>query len=105
MVSSLSSSRARLAPLATALTLTLAVTAAILVWPGGGPVPLLMASLSSTSAELLGTVGTALPLGYAFGAGMLAAVNPCGFALLPAYIGLYLGTNTQREMGRRPLAR
>lgn len=32
-----------------------------------------------------------LPLGYAFAAGMLAAVNPCGFALLPGYLGLYLG--------------
>ncbi len=32
-----------------------------------------------------------LPVGYAFGAGMVAAVNPCGFAMLPAYLSLYLG--------------
>lgn len=32
-----------------------------------------------------------LPVGYAFLAGMLAAMNPCGFAMLPAYIGYYLG--------------
>jgi len=32
-----------------------------------------------------------LPLGYAFGAGMLSTVNPCGFAMLPAYVALYLG--------------
>ncbi len=32
-----------------------------------------------------------VPLGYAFGAGMVAAVNPCGFALLPAYLAFYLG--------------
>ena len=32
-----------------------------------------------------------LPVGYAFGAGMVATVNPCGFALLPAYISFYLG--------------
>jgi len=32
-----------------------------------------------------------LPVGFAFSAGMMATVNPCGFALLPAYIGLYLG--------------
>lgn len=29
-----------------------------------------------------------LPLALAVGAGMLAAVNPCGFALLPAYLSL-----------------
>ena len=37
-----------------------------------------------------GLVAT-LPVGYAFGAGMIAAVNPCGFAMLPAYLSLYLG--------------
>lgn len=31
-----------------------------------------------------------IPLGFAFGAGMLAAFNPCGFALLPAYLSLHL---------------
>lgn len=30
----------------------------------------------------------------AFGTGMLAAVNPCGFAMLPAYLGFFLGTET-----------
>src|SRR5215470_13308669 len=35
--------------------------------------------------------GTKLPLGYAFVAGMVASVNPCGFVLLPAYLGYYLG--------------
>ncbi|WP_230885353.1 cytochrome c biogenesis CcdA family protein [Streptomyces spinoverrucosus] len=29
-----------------------------------------------------------LPLALALTAGMLAAVNPCGFALLPAYLSL-----------------
>ena len=27
-------------------------------------------------------------LGLAFGAGLVAALNPCGFALLPAYLTL-----------------
>lgn len=31
-------------------------------------------------------------LAFAFGAGMLATVNPCGFAMLPAFLGLYVGT-------------
>lgn len=30
-------------------------------------------------------------LGVALGAGLLAAVNPCGFALLPAYVSMLLG--------------
>lgn len=29
----------------------------------------------------------------AFALGMVALVNPCGFALLPAYLGYFLGTN------------
>ncbi|MEW2635300.1 cytochrome c biogenesis protein CcdA [Streptomyces sp. NPDC048389] len=36
-----------------------------------------------------------LPLALALAAGMLAAVNPCGFALLPAYLSLLvLGDDT-----------
>src|SRR5437588_517454 len=47
-------------------------------------------SLATASGTWLGQLGGALPFGYAFGAGMVAAVNPCGFALLPAYLALYL---------------
>ena len=47
-------------------------------------------SLSGNSSNLLGGLGLGL-LGFAFGAGMASAVNPCGFAMLPAYLGLYLG--------------
>ena len=32
-----------------------------------------------------------IPIAYAFSAGMLATVNPCGIALLPAYIAYHLG--------------
>ncbi len=32
-----------------------------------------------------------LPLAFAFTAGMLATVNPCGFAMLPAYLGYFVG--------------
>jgi len=31
------------------------------------------------------------PLALAFASGMLATVNPCGFAMLPAYLGYFLG--------------
>lgn len=34
---------------------------------------------------------TADRLAYVFGVGMAAAINPCGFALLPAYLAYYLG--------------
>jgi cytochrome c biogenesis protein CcdA len=33
-----------------------------------------------------------LPVGYAFAAGMVASVNPCGFLMLPTYIAYHLGT-------------
>jgi len=41
--------------------------------------------------QLVSDAAGLIPLGYAFGAGMVSAVNPCGFAMLPAYLGLYLG--------------
>ncbi len=31
------------------------------------------------------------PLAYAFTAGAVATVNPCGFAMLPAYLSYFLG--------------
>ena len=40
----------------------------------------------------MATVAGMLPVGYAFGAGMVASVNPCGFVLLPSYLSFYLGT-------------
>ena len=46
-----------------------------------------------------------LPVGYAFGAGMVAAVNPCGFAMLPAYLSLYLGAREEGFAKRPVLAR
>lgn len=61
-------------------------------------------SIALASANFLAQLGTGLPFGYAFAAGMVAAVNPCGFALLPAYLGVYLGTERPaREWPRRLL--
>ena len=34
---------------------------------------------------------TLLPFGYAFSAGVVASVNPCGFLMLPAFVGYYMG--------------
>lgn len=44
-------------------------------------------------------------LAFAASAGMLAAFNPCGFAPLPAYLVLFLGTPpTRGSTVRRALA-
>lgn len=39
----------------------------------------------------------------AFAAGLVATVNPCGFAMLPAYLGFFLGTSDSRTRVRTPL--
>jgi len=39
----------------------------------------------------MSTLAGLLPLGYAFGAGMVATVNPCGVLLLPSLVAFYLG--------------
>lgn len=36
-------------------------------------------------------LGDKLPFGNSFAAGMAAAVNPCGIAMLPAYVSFHLG--------------
>jgi cytochrome c-type biogenesis protein len=48
-------------------------------------------SVSGRFSGLFLELGAVAPLSYAFVAGMVAAFNPCGFVLLPAYLGLYLG--------------
>jgi hypothetical protein len=40
---------------------------------------------------------------YAFGLGMVAAVNPCGFAMLPAYLGYFLGLEGDDDPDRSVL--
>ncbi len=39
-----------------------------------------------------------LPLGYAFGAGMVATANPCGVLLLPSLVAFYLGRGEAAEL-------
>lgn len=47
-----------------------------------------------------------VPVGLALGAGLLAAVNPCGFALLPAYLSmLVLGDDATAGGGLAPVRR
>jgi len=37
------------------------------------------------------------PLALAFAAGLVATVNPCGFAMLPAYLSYFVGTGDENE--------
>lgn len=46
-------------------------------------------------SQLLSQLAGSLNVGYAFGAGMVSAVNPCGFVMLPAYLSLYLGAGEE----------
>lgn len=51
--------------------------------------------LAAFYAEAMGWINVvdqgvrALPVSYAFGAGMLATLNPCGFVMLPAFAAFY----------------
>ncbi len=38
-----------------------------------------------------------LPVSYAFAAGMVASVNPCGILMLPSYAAYHLGASEDRE--------
>ena len=51
-------------------------------------------------SQSLGNLASVLQLSYAFGAGMVSAVNPCGFAMLPIYLSLYLGADEERYSER-----
>jgi cytochrome c biogenesis protein CcdA len=46
-----------------------------------------------------------LPFGYAFGAGMVATVSPCGIAMLPAYVSLCLGAQEEGFWAKSSLRR
>ena len=43
-----------------------------------------------------------VPLIFAFSAGMLATVNPCGFAMLPSFVAYYLGAD-EAGFGETPV--
>jgi cytochrome c biogenesis protein CcdA len=89
------------------LSLSIAVIGAIILGndSGIGGVNRFVETLSGGSGRSLGALGLLVPLGFAFAAGMVSAVNPCGFAMLPAYLGLYLGTDEQDYDDTHPLKR
>ena len=91
--------------LATGAALAAAVVGAALTGGGSttGGLNGIIERLSGDSSSYLGDIA---PLGFSFAAGMVATVNPCGFAMLPAYLGLYLGSSEgRREDPIRSLSR
>ena len=77
------------------VALGLAIVGALIVRDSTGVdgVNLFVETLSGNTASGLGGLGVLAPLGFAFGVGVAAAFNPCGFAMLPAYMGIYLGSS------------
>ncbi|MCY3693419.1 MAG: cytochrome c biogenesis protein CcdA [Chloroflexota bacterium] len=57
--------------------------------------------LSGSSGSSISNVG--IKLGFAYAVGAASAVNPCGFAMLPAYLGLYVGGGNQDDDRRNPV--
>jgi len=80
------------------LALTLSILGAMTVGDDNttGGINGFIEGLSGSSSSGLGDIGILAPLGFAFAAGMVSTVNPCGFAMLPAYLGLYIGSNDSK---------
>jgi cytochrome c-type biogenesis protein len=83
--------RTTIAWVAVVLTLSVAVMSAL--HTGSGGLAIAVSTLAGSAGDAVQRAGSALPLGYAFVIGMASAVNPCGFALLPTYLGLHLVTS------------
>jgi cytochrome c biogenesis protein CcdA len=45
------------------------------------------------------------PLALAFAAGLVATINPCGFAMLPAYLSYFVGTGNEDQSRTETLQR
>src|SRR6266540_1152866 len=86
----------------TVLVLGVAVTAGLLSSPEGGTPVIFVERISSAISGLTSAGGGSVWWVYAFFLGIVAAFNPCGFALLPAYLGLYLNEgNTGKSFAAR----
>lgn len=92
--------RAAAAATISAAVLALAVAGGVRSSPADWGPLILVESLSARISGIFLLLGTKAPLGYAFVAGMVASVNPCGFALLPAYLGYYLADDRDAARSR-----
>ena len=55
--------------------------------------------------NFVANLASLLPFGYAFGAGMVTTVSPCGIAMLPAYVSFYLGAEEKGFWAKSSLRR
>ena len=87
-----------------ALSLATAFIGAVILGNDRGidEVNLFVERLSGDSGSWLGGLGSAASL-FALAAGMASAVNPCGFAMLPAYLGMYIGDEVGQTIVTSPL--
>jgi len=79
------------------------VAAALLLLPALaviGALALLIA-VRNRAESAVANLATLIPLGWAFAAGMVASVNPCGFFMLPAYLSYQLGPHGSPEESSR----
>ena len=85
------------------VALATAFIGAIVIGDGSGldDVNLFVERLSGNSGSWLGGLVGASGL-FALAAGMASAVNPCGFAMLPAYLGMYIGDESGQRRAIRP---
>lgn len=57
--------------------------------------------ISSRTSSYITNFHIITSMGFAFVAGVAAAFNPCGFVMLPAYIGLYLKINKNQTIHKK----
>lgn len=79
------------------------VAAALIVLPVlivAGLLVLLIA-VRNRAESTVADLAALIPLGWAFAAGMVASVNPCGFFMLPAYLSYQLGARSAIEGSSR----
>jgi cytochrome c-type biogenesis protein len=88
--------RAWIAIATTLVVLTAATIAGLLSSADGGAPVILVERISSQIGLLASGAASRLWWTYAFLLGVVAAFNPCGFGLVPAYVGLYLNNDTTR---------
>ena len=79
--------------------LVIAFAMGIFQGPGANDTVGNVLGVQSTSTSWITNLGDLLPFGFAFVAGMVAAVNPCGFVMLPAYLTIYLRDESDVEEG------
>jgi cytochrome c-type biogenesis protein len=91
-----SARRTVLAGALTALVLAVAVIAGLTSPTTGGMPVIFVERISSAISNAASQAGEVWWV-YAFALGAVAAFNPCGFALVPAYLGLYLRDDVTRS--------